>query len=437
MSSPLNLLFNSLLKSGSSKSDNVLGKALIKGIVEKQLSPFKLLINTEFGKVSVNSKIDFKQGEKIQLELTKTKNSFVLKSLDKKISISPKDLEKFIKTNPKILNQVKIFNGVVEKRTALPKFIVTTDLGKIEVETEKFFNKGDVLKLSTKDVREQLAGKSQEILKDFDNRIKPRLKEILTIIRDNPKDSSKDIFSLLKKLPKKEFDSIKKSLFKKFINPEKITPEDIKKGIKYFFGSSSKDFKNDLIKFKEILEKNEILEKEVKLKTDLKNISTKGNLLENISEMTDKTSKGFESLKSLNLIKYAESSKLYFFLPLMVNDFESAEFFLDLEEKNRDKKENQELRALIKLNMSRLGTIRADLRLINEKNLKVFFGTQDKSSLDIIENGFKLLEKNLKKAGFQEILLKVDILKSEEMEEPLSRKLIETETSEYVFDLMV
>jgi hypothetical protein len=79
MSSPLNPFFNSLFKSVSSKADSSLGKALIKGIVEKQLSPFKLLINTDFGKISVNSKSDFKPGEKIQFEIAKTKNGFFFK----------------------------------------------------------------------------------------------------------------------------------------------------------------------------------------------------------------------------------------------------------------------------------------------------------------------------------------------------------------------
>jgi hypothetical protein len=368
--------------------------------------------------------------------LLKQKTVFFLKSSDGKVSISTKDVENFIKNNPKPLNQVKVFNGVVEKRVSLPKLLVSTDLGKVEVESSKLLNKGEVLQLPAKDVKGQLVKTNPDILKDpqsFENKIKPPLKEILTIIKDNPKNTSKEIFSLLKNLPEKEFKSIKNNLLKNFINPEKITANDIKNAIKYFWGSSAKDFKNDLMSFKEILQKTEVFEQETKLKSLIKNVSTPLEM----SEKTEKAADGFESLKNLNLIKFAESSKLYFFLPLMGNDFESAEFFLDLEQKNKDEKENKELRALIKLNMSRLGVVRADLRLFNEKNLQVLFGTENKKALDIIESGFKLLEENLKKARFEEIFLKADLLKKEEIEEPLTRKLIETETSEYVFDLRV
>ncbi|MGM0419107.1 MAG: flagellar hook-length control protein FliK [Thermodesulfobacteriota bacterium] len=434
MTSVFNPFQAGILKNLSSQ-DNLSADSskIIKGIVEKNLSLFKFQFDTDVGKFFPESEKVFSKGDLIKFKIAETKNGFFINPAEKNDFKPFKITDETLKSVINNFSQNKTYTGKTEKILSLPKFLVSTDLGKVEIESSSFLKNNDAVKLLLKDVKNAVfekainPGSESESVKDALSKLS--LKDFSKIMTKDIPELSDRFSQDLKNLSSKEFEAVKNNILKNFIEPQNISSESLKKAVKYFFGSDF-EFKND---FKEL---TELINKYIR-EQDGKNIK----LINELKETVDKGEKFFESTetqKNLNILKFADSSKMYFFLPFTGKDFKSAEFFMDKGEAEGKNKEKGELRAVIKLDMSNLGIVRADLRLRQETDLKIYFGLENEEILKIIKSGFPLLEKNLKKADFKNIYLSAEILKDRFIKEsPLKDFIKDEENKTSVFDIIV
>jgi|GEM_PF-4674680 hypothetical protein len=434
MTSVLNPFQAGILKTlSSSDAISADSSKIIKGIVEKNLSLFKFQLDTDLGKFFPESEKVFSKGDLIKFKIAETKNGFFVnpgeKGDFKPFKITDENLKSVINN----FSQNKTYTGKTEKILSLPKFLVSTDLGKVEIESSSFLKNNDSVKLLLKDVKNAVLekvfspGPESESAKESLSKIS--LKDFSKIMAKDIPELSDSFSRNLKNMSPKDLETAKNNILKNFIQSQNISSESLKNAVKYFFGSDF-EFKND---FKEL---TELINKYVR-EQDGKNIK----LINELKDTVDKGDKFFESIetqKNLNILKFADSSKMYFFLPFTGKDFKSAEFFMDKGDLGRKNKEKGELRAVIKLDMSILGIVRADLRLRKETDLKIYFGLENENVLKIIESGFPLLEKNLKKADFKNIYLFAEILKSRFIKEsPLKDFIQDEENKTSVFDIIV
>ncbi len=237
----------------------------------------------------------------------------------------------------------------------------------------------------------------------------------------------KEFTSSLDKLNLKDFQDIKNKILDNFANPQKITSDSLRKTIKYFLGSSFDKFSDDL---------NEL--KEISVLYEKKNISDK-NFVTKIIESLEKAEKLFETVenqRNVNLVRFADSSRLFLFIPFSGKDFESAEFFMDKKKENNQSKDKT-LRAVVKLNMSKLGLLKADLRLYDLNIIKIFFEVENNMVLDVVEEGFKELEFNLKKSGFKEVFFHISTVEKEVLGQSLIKEFLFDGKTDSNFNIVI
>ena len=412
---------------------------ILQGKVEKLVSPFKYILKTDFGKILIEAPEALEKESGVEFKLIEKKDGYILKPENTSIKSEIKIPKNFISENKiSFISPEKIFKGTIDELVSLPKFEVKSDSGKIIIESPVFLKSGDDIKFSLNQgiedisVNQGIDSDVYESIKDIDKIIKPDLKDITKIILSDPVKVSERFFSSLKK----KVPEIKKEVefLKHFVNPEKISGESVKKAVKYFWGSSFKDMKSDykavenfFNEVEDFFSEEERADKKA-VKQDSKDFFVK--------ESKDKLFDGMDNIRHLNHLKINDSSRIYFFIPFLGNSFQSAEFFIESEHEKKKKKDEKELRAVLKLKMSKLGIIMADLRLIMEKNIKIFFGVENENTLEILENGLSILEANLKEKGFRRIAVSGRVIDKKNMETPLLKKII-SGSDESVFDIRV
>jgi len=385
---------------------------LIKGIVEKNLSLFEYSLKTDFGKLSISSNQSFSKGDLLKIQASLVKNSPLMIFDDKGNSLSFKASNEFLNSMKGFPQNTININASMEKVLSSPKFVVSTDFGNIEVESDVFLNKGDILKLNAKDVKSFLTLKESADLENIKTNILSKFpaREILKILEKNPEKSILDfIQSATKADIKGNFKTLDKIL-DNFVKPLNIESNEIKASVKYFLGSSFENFEKDFESLKENL---------LKLKSE--NPSLK---FEDLNDVVDKTDKFLESMrdqKNLNSLKFSDSSKMYFFLPFNGSEARFGEFLIEQGKKKQNG--TKELRAVVRLDMSKLGLLMADLRL-NDKVLNIFFGVEFSLSKKIIESGFKNFRKSLKSVGFNEVSVYCSVVEAKKIKESLIKDFL-------------
>jgi hypothetical protein len=412
MSSLLNPFSGNILKSFSfSDKTDLKGGSFIKGVVGKNLSLFEYSLKTDLGKISLFSDKVFSKGDVMKIQVSLEKNGPLMLFDEKGKALQFKPSASFLSSVKGSENQKINLNGSIEKTLSLPKFLVSTELGDIEVESELFLKKGDNLKLDLKEVKNLISSKENVNLENLKTSILSKLpaREIFKIIDKNPEKTIGDfIKSALKADGGKNLTSLEK-IIENFTNPLNSSGKEVKNSVSYFLGSSFENFKEDLQNFKENILK---LQAEKLMKP------------EEVKELIEKTDKFLESMqdqKNLNTLKFSDSSKMYFFLPFQDKDLSFGEFLI--EQGKKDKAGKNQLRAVIKLELSNLGVLMADLRL-EDKKLKIYFGLSSYSTKKIIESGFDIFKKNLKKAGFNEALLYCIVMEEKKINESLIKDFL-------------
>ncbi len=125
----------------------------IKAVVEKNISPFKFDLVTEFGKAVVSSEKIFSKGDIVNFKIAESNGRFFIEP-EKEGSFLRGEFKGFVKidgSNEK--SSGKIFRAIVEKQTALPKFQVSVKSEKIIVESNSFLKPGDEIKLKLSDFK--------------------------------------------------------------------------------------------------------------------------------------------------------------------------------------------------------------------------------------------------------------------------------------------
>ncbi|MGE4518643.1 MAG: flagellar hook-length control protein FliK [Desulfobacteraceae bacterium] len=413
MSSPLNPFSGNFLKSLSlSGGTDLKGSTLIKGVVEKNLSLFEYSLKTDLGKISLFSDSVFTKGDMIKMQVSSFKNNALMIFDENGNSLKFNPSKEFLNSLKGGGDTSVSINGSVEKTVSLPKFLISTGLGSVEAESDIFLKKGDTLNLDLKEVKNFLSSKdvlSHESIKTSLLSKFP-VKEILKIL---DKNFEKNITDFMKSASKIDSAGSQKSLekiFENLTNPSNSSGREVKNSVSYFLGSNFDAFQEDLKNLKESL-----------LKFQAEKGSLKSEELKNTIERTDKFLETMQDQKNLNSLRFADSSKMYFFLPFQGRDSGFGEFFI--EHGRKDRQGRRELRAVVKLDLSNLGLLMADLRLAG-KNLKVYFGVESGGAKNIIDDGFHILKNNLKKAGFNEVLLFCSVVEKQKIKESLIKEFI-------------
>ncbi|MDY0131277.1 MAG: flagellar hook-length control protein FliK [Desulforegulaceae bacterium] len=416
MSSPFNTLSGNILKSLSfSNKADFKGSSLVKAVVEKKLSLFEYSFKTDSGNISLFSDKTFSKGDLIKIQASLLKNGQLILSDEKgiplKFSPSPEFLNSF-KADYGIKINIK---GSMEKVLSLPKFLVSTEFGNLEVESELFLKNGDILKLDLNEVKNFISSRNAQNLENIKTDFLSKLpsREILKILDKNPEKIIKNFLNSVLKIDSKESLKVIDKIIDNFLNPLNSSGNEIKSSLSYFLGSSFDDFQEDLNNFKGNL-----------LKFQSEKPGLNPEELKDIFEKTDKFLESIQDQKNLNSLRFSDSSKMYFFLPFQGKDSSFGEFLIEQGKKN--KKGNNELRALLKLELSNLGLLMADLRL-SGKNLKIYFGVESGLSKNIIESGFELFKTNLKKAGFNEISIYCTVVEKQKIKESLIKDFLKTD----------
>lgn len=414
MSSIFNPFSGNILKSFSvSDLRDLKGGNLIKGVVEKKLSTFEFSFKTNLGKLSIFSDQAFSKGDLLKIQAAYVKNTplmiFDEKGSPINFKASPEFMDSFKGFGQTTLN----INASMEKILSFPKFVVSTELGNIEVESDALLSKGDILKLDAKDVKNFLASKEPRVLEN----IKPSLlskipsREILRILEKNPEKTILEFMRSVLKIESKDNLKAVDKILDKFVTPLNNQEQGIKSSVKYFIGSSFESFEKDIESLKENL---------LRLKNESPSFR-----FEDLNDAIEKTDKFLESMhnqKSLNSVKFSDSSKMYFFIPFNGAQGDFGEFFIDQGKKNQNG--TKELRAVVRLDMSRLGLLMADLRL-NEKKLNIFFGVESLFARKIIESGLENLKLNLKNSGFNEVLIHCSVVEGKKIRESLIKDFLQ------------
>jgi hypothetical protein len=413
MSSIFNPFSGNILKSFSASDTlDLKSSNLIKAVVEKNLSKFEYLFKTNFGKLSVFSDQSFSKGDFLKINASLVKNTPLMIFDEKGSPLNFKASPEFM-DSVKSLGQTTInINASMEKVLSFPKFLVSTEFGNIEVESDVFLSKGDILKLDPKDVKNFLLSKETKAFENLKTSIFSKLpsREILKILEKNPEKAILDFIRSAAKIDSKENLKALEKIFDNLVKPLNNESQEIKASVKYFLGSSFESFQNDLESLKENL---------LKLKNE--NPLYKFEDLNDAIEKTDRFLESMSDQKSLNSLRFADSSRMYFFLPFQGKESGFGEFFIDRDSKNKNG--TKELRAVVRLDMSRLGLLMADLRLF-EKNLNVSFGVESFESKKIIESGFDTFRNNLKKTGFNEVFLYCSVVEEKKIRESLIKDFL-------------
>jgi len=345
------------------------------------------------------------------------------------IGTSPKALANV--SNQAALSGLKknsIISGVIKARTSNSGFIILTDFGEIPVDLDGDFSIGEKLKFNVLDFKNNVLS-----LKLIEDTVEEKTFNNLSPSRDilffSKKDTVSSLLKLFKSISAKELKNTRpeiKDIFDLLQRPEKISGDSLKKAVKFIFGSSSKEFKNEIGKILDDSHIKDLL---------LGNLSDTGKKRHISEEKNSDILKLFEQHKDLSIMKFAESSKFYFFIPFTDNFMNKAEFFYDSSENFGEKNKDGAKRAVIKLDMSFLGIMLIDMILFKEKKLKIDFFVETDQTVEVLKGGFDFLYGKLKALGFLDIGLGIRVDNTETLNEPLVKSLFDEES--FNFNIVV